>query len=36
VLREGKPNRLVDELCRVVTELETLATEKAARAGSLP
>ena len=34
VLREGKPNRLVDELCRVVTELETLATEKAARAGS--
>jgi (p)ppGpp synthase/HD superfamily hydrolase len=36
VLREGKPNRLVDELCRVVTELETLATAKAARAGSLP
>jgi (p)ppGpp synthase/HD superfamily hydrolase len=36
VLREGKPNRLVDELHRVVTELETLATKNAARATSLP
>jgi GTP pyrophosphokinase len=36
VLREGKPNRLVDELHRVVTELETLATNGAARAHSLP
>jgi (p)ppGpp synthase/HD superfamily hydrolase len=36
VLREGKPNPLVDELHRVVTELETLATENAARANSLP
>ncbi len=36
VLREGKPNRLVDELHRVVTELETLATKNAARANSSP
>lgn len=36
VLREGKPNRLVDELHRVVTELETLATNGTARAHSLP
>jgi (p)ppGpp synthase/HD superfamily hydrolase len=36
VLREGKPNCLVDELHRVVTELETLATKNAARANSLP
>lgn len=36
VLREGKPNRLVEELHRVVTELETLATKNCARASSLP
>lgn len=36
VLRQGKPNRLVDELQRVVTELETLATKGNARATSLP
>jgi (p)ppGpp synthase/HD superfamily hydrolase len=36
VLRDGKPNRLVDELQRVVTELETLATKGSARATSLP
>ncbi len=36
VLREGKPNPLVDELHRVVTELETLATSGSARAHSLP
>jgi len=36
VLREGKPNPLVDELHRVVTELETLATNGSARAHSLP
>ena len=36
VLRQGKPNRLVDELHRVVTELETLAANGAARAHSSP
>lgn len=36
VLRQGKPNRLVDELQRAVTELETLATKGNARATSLP
>jgi len=36
VLQEGKPNCLVDELHRVVTELETLAAKGAARASSLP
>ena len=36
VLRQGKPNRLIDELQRVVTELETLATKGNARAISLP
>jgi (p)ppGpp synthase/HD superfamily hydrolase len=36
VLREGKPNRLIDELHRVVTELETLATRGAAHGSSLP
>ena len=36
VLQQGKPNRLVDELQRVVTELETLATKGAARSSSLP
>ena len=36
VLRQGKPNRLVDELERVVTELETLATNGSARSASLP
>ena len=35
VLREGKPNRLIDELQRVVTELETLATARSSRAASL-
>jgi (p)ppGpp synthase/HD superfamily hydrolase len=35
VLREGKANRLVDELERVVTELETLATKGSARSASL-
>jgi (p)ppGpp synthase/HD superfamily hydrolase len=35
VLREGKSNRLVDELHRVVTELETLTTTGSSRAGSL-
>jgi (p)ppGpp synthase/HD superfamily hydrolase len=36
VLREGKPNRLIDELHRVVTELETLATRQSASSNSLP
>ncbi|HST09472.1 MAG TPA: HD domain-containing protein [Terriglobales bacterium] len=36
VLREGRTNRLVDELNRVVTELETLSTKGSARASSLP
>jgi len=36
VLREGKPNPLIDELHRVVTELETLAMNGSARAHSLP
>jgi (p)ppGpp synthase/HD superfamily hydrolase len=35
VLRQGKGNRLVDELERVVTELETLATKGSARSASL-
>ena len=35
VLRQGKANRLVDELERVVTELETLATNGSARSASL-
>ena len=35
VLRKGKTNRLVDELERVVTELETLATKGSARSASL-
>lgn len=35
VLREGTPNRLIDELQRVVTELETLATARSSRASSL-
>ena len=36
VLREGAPNRLIDELQRVVTELEGLTTNTASRASSLP
>jgi len=36
VLREGTPNRLIDELQRVVTELEGLTTNTASRASSLP
>jgi (p)ppGpp synthase/HD superfamily hydrolase len=36
VLREGKPNRLIEELQRVVTELETLATKGSGLANSLP
>ncbi len=35
VLRRGRPNRLVDELHRVVTELETLATKGNAASASL-
>ncbi len=35
VLQEGAPNPLIDELQRVVTELETLATTPRPRAGSL-
>lgn len=35
VLRQGKANRLVEELERVVTELETLATNGSARSASL-
>jgi (p)ppGpp synthase/HD superfamily hydrolase len=36
VLNEGKSNRLIDELHRVVTELETLAMKDSARTNSLP
>ena len=36
VLREGRPNRLVEELHRVVTELETLAMKRAESTHSLP
>jgi (p)ppGpp synthase/HD superfamily hydrolase len=36
VLSEGKPNRLVEELHRVVSELETLATKGSASTNSLP
>jgi GTP pyrophosphokinase len=36
VLREGTPNRLIDELQRVVTELETQTCNTASRASSLP
>lgn len=36
VLREGTPNQLIEELQRVVTELETLTTNTASRASSLP
>lgn len=36
VLRQGKPNLLIEELGRVVTELETLATGRSAGASSLP
>jgi hypothetical protein len=35
VLCEGTPNRLVEELQRVVTELETLATKGRAQSVSL-
>ena len=35
VLREGTPNRLIEELQRVVTELETLTTTSARAASSL-
>jgi len=35
VLQQGKTNRLVDELERVVTELETLARNGSARSASL-
>jgi (p)ppGpp synthase/HD superfamily hydrolase len=35
VLRKGTPNRLVDELRRVVTELETLATKRSAQSAWL-
>jgi (p)ppGpp synthase/HD superfamily hydrolase len=35
VLRHGRPNRLVDELQRVVTELETLARKGIANSASL-
>jgi (p)ppGpp synthase/HD superfamily hydrolase len=35
VLRQGKPNPLVEELERVVTELETLATKGSAHSASL-
>lgn len=35
VLRQGKPNPLLEELERVVTELETLATKSSARSASL-
>jgi len=35
ILRQGKPNRLVAELERVVTELETLATKSSAQSASL-
>jgi (p)ppGpp synthase/HD superfamily hydrolase len=36
VLRDGRPNRLVEELHRVVTELETLATNGSESTHSLP
>jgi (p)ppGpp synthase/HD superfamily hydrolase len=36
VLSEGKPNRLVEDLHRVVSELETLATKGSASANALP
>ena len=36
VLCQGTPNRLLDELQRAVTELETLATNDRAQATSLP
>lgn len=36
VLREGKTNRLIEELQRVFTELETLVTNHGTRATSLP
>jgi (p)ppGpp synthase/HD superfamily hydrolase len=36
VLRAGRPNRLVDELERVVTELETLTGKGIANSASLP
>ncbi|HMK22457.1 MAG TPA: HD domain-containing protein [Terriglobales bacterium] len=35
VLKEGNSNRLIEELQRVVTELETLTTRGGSRAGSL-
>jgi len=35
VLQNGNPNRLIDELQRVVTELETLTTTGSSQAGSL-
>jgi (p)ppGpp synthase/HD superfamily hydrolase len=35
VLQKGTPNRLIDELQRVVTELETLTTTGSSQAGSL-
>ena len=35
VLQNGNPNRLIDELRRVVTELETLTTTGSSQAGSL-
>jgi (p)ppGpp synthase/HD superfamily hydrolase len=35
VLQQGSPNRLIDELQRVVTELETVTTTGGSRAGSL-
>jgi (p)ppGpp synthase/HD superfamily hydrolase len=34
-LRKGTPNQLVDELQRVVTELETRATKRSAQSASL-
>jgi GTP pyrophosphokinase len=36
VLCQGTPNRLLDELQRAVTELETLASKDHAQATSLP
>ena len=36
VLCQGTPNRLLDELQRAVTELETLASKDRAQATSLP
>jgi (p)ppGpp synthase/HD superfamily hydrolase len=35
VLRQGRPNRLLNELQRVVAELETLATKEIGRSASL-